>query len=195
MTTARKSSKSAVSETSTTSPVSIDSSSHMTEKNAKLAAKKRAERNKARTSKHVGRMLSLFATGVVRGYEDQDWRYMSQLFRQLSPFLMLEEMNVLGKLWRSSFAEEPTPSTIDNIVGMVAERLGTQFAIDPVLSQRVAPTAGDTSPEAGTDIFHDMTMETKTDENYAVEYVVDDESEGEDAPKASKKSRSKTSWD
>lgn len=188
--TTRKSSKSTVSETAT-----VTSATHMTEKSAKSAARKRAERNKARTNKHVGRMLSLFATGVVRGYEDQDWRYMSQLFRQLSPFLMLEEVNALGKLWRSSFAEEPSSSTIDNIVGMVADRLGTQFAIDPVLSQRTQPQNSESSTEQASDIFHDMTMETKSDENYAVEYVVDDDSDDEDAPKTSKKSRVKTSWD
>ena len=179
----RKSSKSSVPETSTSAVT------------AKAAARKRAERNKVRTNKHVGKMLSLFATGVVRGYEDQDWRYMSQLFRQLSPYLMLEEVNALGKLWRTSFAEEPSQITINNIVGMVADRLGTQFAIDPVLSQRISPQNNVTTNENVVVTFQDMTMESKSDENYSVEYVVDDESDDEDAPKASKKSKTSIAWD
>jgi hypothetical protein len=148
--------------------------------NARSAAKKRAERNKARTTKHIGKLLSLFATGVARGYEHEDWVYMSQLFRQLSPFLMLEEIEMLGNLWRTSWAIEPSHTMIHNVVGNIADRFGAQVAIDPVLAVRTtnsAVTVGTNSDEIVAGSFTEVLV---GEEALTREYVVDDETDDED---------------
>jgi hypothetical protein len=151
------------------SNVTFDSTA---KENSKTAAKKRAERNKARTTKYVGKLLSLFATGVARGYEDQDWRYMSQLYAQLSPFLMLEEMNALGKLWRTSWVEEPSHMLIMDIIGIISDRIGTQCSIDPELSQRVVLASNPETAVVETDKFQGDIADVALPE-----YVVDEESD------------------
>lgn len=172
------------------SSVTFDST---TEKNSKTAAKKRQERNKARTTKYVGKLLSLFATGVARGYEDQDWKYMSQLYAQLSPFLTLEEMNALGKLWRTSWVEEPSHMLIMDIIGIISDRIGTQCSIDPELSQRVVLTASPEMLPSEADKFQGDIASVAAD-GTAVEYVVDEEDETDE--KNFKKSRSRdAAWD
>lgn len=147
---------------------------------ARAAAKKRAERNKARTTKHVGKLLSLFATGVARGYEHEDWVYMSQLYKQLSPFLMLEEMEMLGMLWRSSWSGEVSHIDIHNVAGNVAERVGTQIMIDPVLSVRTATPAAATGTNSDDLLASSFTENMAGEEAATREYIVDDETDGGD---------------
>lgn len=91
----------------------------------KTVERKRAQRNRERLANHQCRLLDNFAAGVNSSYSDDNWLGLAKLFRQISAFLAPEECNVLGQLWRESYAEDVNPARVVHTVGLVKLRLAS----------------------------------------------------------------------
>lgn len=87
--------------------------------------KRRAERNKMRTIKHIHKLLDSFQDNVLRGFSHDGWNDAAGTYRQLSPFLAPEEYNALGHIWRTTWTQDASPETVTGLVNAIKTRVET----------------------------------------------------------------------
>jgi len=85
--------------------------------------RRRAERNKMRTIKHIHKLLETFQDGVVQGFSNEGWVELAGVYKQLSPFLATSEFNALGHVWRSTWTQEPDQQTIAELISAIKFRV------------------------------------------------------------------------
>lgn len=88
--------------------------------------RRRAERNKMRTIKHVHKLLDSFQSGILNGFSNEGWTELAGTYRQLSPFLATNEFLALGHIWRSTWAQEPNVESVSTLINSVKARIETQ---------------------------------------------------------------------
>jgi len=81
----------------------------------------RAERNRARTVKHVYRLLSQIQDNTLQGFNHFEWESAAEAFSQVSSFLSPEEYSAIGKAWSNIYATDDASEMV-SVIKMVKER-------------------------------------------------------------------------
>lgn len=92
--------------------------------------RRRAERNKMRTIKHISKLLESFQEGVIRGFSNEGWIELAGIYKQLSPFLATSEFSALGHVWRSTWTQEPDQQTIAELISAIKFRVENSAQAD-----------------------------------------------------------------
>lgn len=105
--------------------MSNDSSSRRSENNTNPGdrRRRRAERNRMRTIKHVHKLLDQVGDNITNGFNHSRWTSAAGALKQVSAFLAPEEYHALGKIWRETYASEVPAAQIESIVSMIKERV------------------------------------------------------------------------
>jgi len=94
--------------------------------------KRKVDRNKIRTMKHVIKLLDIFYDGTVQGFSDESWAEMTSAYNQISAFLTLEEHQKLGRLWSMTWSAPPDLVETDKLVKEIKNRIQSSeyFSLD-----------------------------------------------------------------
>jgi len=85
--------------------------------------RRRAERNKMRTIKHIHKLLDSFQEGVLSGFSNDSWVELAGTYRQLSPFLATNEYEALGYVWRTAWTQNPDQDSVEQLIGAIKDRV------------------------------------------------------------------------
>ncbi len=85
--------------------------------------KRRAERNRMRTIKHVHKLLDQVQDGVGNGFSHHGWSNAAAALGQVSQFLTPEEHTAIGVSWRETYASDITGAQLQAVVGRIKGRI------------------------------------------------------------------------
>ena len=85
--------------------------------------KRRADRNRMRTIKHVHKLLDQVQEGVSGGFNHLGWSNAANALKQVSAFLSPQEYSEIGVTWRETYAAEIPGTQLEGIVSRIKKRI------------------------------------------------------------------------
>jgi hypothetical protein len=75
------------------------------------------------TNRQVIRLLKHFEKNVRLGYSDENYTELASVYNQLSRKLPLQEIHVLGEVWRKTYTENVSSKEIADVIDGVKSTL------------------------------------------------------------------------
>ena len=92
--------------------------------------KRRADRNRLRTIKHVHKLLEQIQEGVSGGFNHLEWSNVANALKQVSSFLSPEEYFNIGQVWRETYTTEIPGPQLEDILHTIKKRIEGEDATD-----------------------------------------------------------------